>query len=70
MSEMNPMKENEEEEEEGMISDPLQTAKEELQGGGTDEDRDLSEEQGQRDVEENIEAELDDRLQSHGEDRL
>jgi hypothetical protein len=44
-----------------------QPEQEELQGGGTDDEH---ERQGQRDVEDNVEAEIEDRLQAHGEDRL
>jgi hypothetical protein len=48
-------------------ADPNQPEERELQGGGTDDEH---ERQGQRDVEENVEAEIEDRLQAHGEDRL
>jgi hypothetical protein len=67
VSENNPIEENEELRERAMNADPVDDAQEELQGGGTDDEH---ERQGQRDVEENVEAEIEDRLQAHGEDRL
>ena len=64
MSENEPIEEQNLDGDDLLVVDPDTT---ELQDDAIDDEH---ERRGQRDVEENIEAELDDRLHSHGEDRL
>jgi hypothetical protein len=72
MSESNPMEELiPEGKEDALNADPMQQDQrqdQELQGGGTDEDREPI--PGEDTIRENVEAELGDRLENRGEDRL
>ena len=72
MSESNPMEEQiPEGKEDAVNADPNQQdqrQEQELQGGGTDEDR--GQIPGEDTVRENVEGELGDRLQHGGEERL
>jgi hypothetical protein len=65
MSETDPIEEQEQIRERAVTADP---ATEELEGGGYDTD--LDERPGEGLARENVEAELDDRLEHHGGDRL
>ena len=70
MSESNPIQEDiPEGKEDAVNGDPFQTEQRELLGGGVDEDID-QEQPGEGTVRENIEADLGDRLEHGGQDRL
>jgi len=67
MSDINPINDDElpEGKEDAINADPFQ---QELEGGG--DDTDLEEGPGEETARENVEAELDDRLQHGGQERL